>query len=254
MEIFHHVYQNICYFSQNNLGIQDDLIIMKCKWCNTICKKDGKQKNGRQKYRCKSCGVYQQSNYIYKACTKEVHDQFSRMSRLGCGTNKMASFLRISINTLQKWIWKANDLQPVQNLESDGIYDIDEIQTCVGKKSDKIWITYGWDVTNRIAVALNVGGRSSEDLKNVTSKVQGLLPSRVNTDRYPAYPNLLKDTTHVRGKRKANHIERQHVNLRKDIACLIQKTMCYSKNSEMLKARLKWYFWGEMNPYFFLKK
>lgn len=148
MEIFHHVYQNICYFSQNNLGIQDDLIIMKCKWCDAICKKDGKQKNGRQKYRCTSCGVYQQSNYIYKACTKEIHDQFSRMSRLGCGTNKMASFLRISINTLQKWIWKANDLQPVQNLESDGIYDIDEIQTCVGKKSDKIWITYGWDVTN----------------------------------------------------------------------------------------------------------
>lgn len=227
---------------------------MECLRCSSSCIKAGKQQNGKQRYYCKKCCRYLQEKYTYNAYRHEIHDQFSRMSRLGCGTNKMASFLRISINTLQKWIWKANDLQPVQNLESDGIYDIDEIQICAGKKSDKIWITYGWDVTNRIAVALNVGGRSSEDLKNVTSKVQRLLPSRVNTDRYPAYPNLLKDTTHVRGKRKANHIERQHVNLRKDIAYLIQKTMCYSKNSEMLKARLKWYFWGEMNPSFFLKK
>ena len=117
-----------------------------------------------------------------------------------------------------------------------------------------MWITYGWDVENRIAVALHVGGRSSEDLRNVTSKVIELSPSKVNTDGYPAYPNLLKGVVHVKGKWKANHIERQHVNLRKDIACLIQKTMCYSKKIEMLEARIKWCVWGETNPYFFLEK
>lgn len=227
---------------------------MKCKRCNFACKKAGKQKSGNQKYKCNSCGLYQQSHYIYKACTKEVHDQFSRMYRMGCGANKMASFLKISINTLQKWVGKARNLEPNSNIEPGGIYDIDEFQTCVGKKEKKVWVTYGWHIKNRAAVSLHIGGRSSEDLRNVTSKVVALAPSKVNTDRYPAYPNLLKETVHVKGKRKANHIERQHVNLRKDVACLIQKTMCYAKKIEMLEARLRWCLWGATNPYFFLEK
>ena len=227
---------------------------MKCKRCNLACKKAGKQTNGNQKYRCKSCGIYQQSQYIYKACTKEVHEQFSRMYRMGCGANKMASFLKISINTLQKWVGKAQHLKPPTGIRFGGIFDIDEMQTNVGEEEKKVWITYGWDVKNRIAVALHVGGRSSEDLRNVTSKIITLSPSKVNTDGYPAYPNLLKGVVHVKGKRKANHIERQHVNLRKDIACLIQKTMCYAKKLEMLEALIKWCLWGETNPYFFLEK
>lgn len=80
-----------------------------------------------------------------------------------------------------------------------------------------------------------------------------LSPLKVNTDNYSAYPNLLKGTLHKKGKRKANHIEREHVNLRKDIANLIQKTMCFAKNEKMLEARIRWYFWGETNPQFFLK-
>lgn len=253
MEFFYHVYQIICYFLLNEFR-NPIITAMKCKRCDFACKKVGKQKNGTQKYKCKSCGIYQQSNYVYKACTREVHEQFSRLNRMGCGTNKMALFLKISINTLQKWIGKAKCLKPDIGMDPGGIYDIDEMQTSVWKKGNKVWVTYGWDVKNQVAVALHVGGRTSEDLRNVTSKIIALCPSKVNTDGYPAYPNLLKETIHVKGKRKANHIERQHVNLRKDVACLIQRTMCYAKTIDMLEARLKWYFWAETNPYFFLEK
>ena len=226
---------------------------MKCKSCGFVCSKSGKQKTGIQKYRCKSCGIYQQANYVYKACRKDVQEQFSRMNRLGCGVQKMSSFLGISINTTQKWIGKASCLQPNNYFELDGTYDIDELQTCVGKRNNKVWVTYAWDVSKKIAVAVHVGGRSSEDLINVTSKVLTLLPQKVSTDNYSAYPNLLKGTVHSKGKRRANHIERQHLNLRKDIACLIRETMCYAKKVEMLEARLKWYFWGENDLYFFLR-
>jgi insertion element IS1 protein InsB len=227
---------------------------MKCTRCSSSCIKAGTQQNGKQRYYCKVCCRYLQSDYSYCGYKYEVHEQFSRMYAMGCGANKMASFLRISINTLQKWIGKAKHLNPLTDICTDGVFDIDEIQTCVGKKEKKVWITYGWDVKNRIAVAVHVGGRSSEDLRNVTFKVIQLSPSRVNTDNYSAYPKLLMETVHVKGKRKANHIERHHVNLRKDIACLIQKTMCYAKKLEMLEARMKWYFWGVSNPYFFLLK
>jgi insertion element IS1 protein InsB len=213
---------------------------MNCKRCEISCVKAGKQRNGKQKYICKKCNLYQQDHYVYAACKSEIHNQFSRMNRLGCGSLKAANFLGVSINTLQKWVGKALRL-------------IDELQTCVGDKETKVWIAYGWNVGERIAVALHVGRRRSEDLVKVTSKVMNLSPSKVNTDNYSAYPNLLKGTVHKKGKRKANHIEREHVNLRKDVANLIQKTICYAKNIRMLEARIRWYFWGENDPYFFLK-
>lgn len=120
---------------------------MECTRCSSSCVKSGKQQNGKQRYYCKTCRRYLQSDYSYCAYKQEVHDQFSMMSRMGCGMNKMAYFLKISVNTLQKWIWKANYLQPISHIEHGGIYDIDELQTCLGKKTDKIWITYGWDVS-----------------------------------------------------------------------------------------------------------
>lgn len=226
---------------------------MKCRRCSSSCIKSGRQQNGKQRYYCKTCCRYLQADYSYCAYKHEVHEQFSRINRLGCGTNKIASFLQVSINTLQKWIAKAKNLQPANCIKLGDIYDIDELQTYVGKRNNKVWVTYAWNVSKKTAVALHVGGRSSEDLNNVTSKVLILLPQKVNTDNYSAYPNLLKGTTHKKGKRKANHIERQHLNLRKDIACLIRETMCYAKKVEMLEARLKWYFWRENDPYFFLK-
>ena len=100
---------------------------MECLRCSSSCIKAGKQQNGKQRYYCKKCSRYLQEEYNYNAYKYDIHDQFSRMSRLGCGINKMASFLKISINTLQKWIGKANNLQPELNLESGAIYDIDEI-------------------------------------------------------------------------------------------------------------------------------
>lgn len=226
---------------------------LQCKRCKCDCKKSGKQVNGSQKYRCKSCGLYQQDHYVYSACKQTVHDQFSRMNRMGSGVRKTAHFLMISINTFQKWVKKALILEPDYPIKRGMIYDIDEMQTCAGKREKKVWITYGWDVERRIAVALHIGRRDSEALGHVTSKVMALQPKKVNTDRYPAYPGLLIETVHVKGKRKANHIEREHYNMRKDIASLIRETMCFAKKKEMLEARIKWYFWSETNPYFFLR-
>lgn len=225
---------------------------MQCKWCASNCVKAGKQKSGKQKYRCKSCTKYQQQTYRYLAYDPYIHRQFSRFNKMGCGVKKMAGFLEISINTLQKWIGKAIDLEPVVVFPRYGIYDIDEIQTCVGKRKTRIWVTYGWHVDLRKPIGLNVGGRCSTDLQVVVNEILKCHPRRINTDNYAAYPGLIDTKIHRKGKRKANHIEREHKNLRKDIACLIRETMCFAKKPEMLEARIRWYLWGDTNPCFFL--
>lgn len=228
---------------------------MNCSRCDTKCIKAGRQQSGKQRYYCKNCKLFLQKEYTYRAYSPVVHEEFIRFYNMGCGARKMAVFLGISMTTLQRWIKKAEHLQPnMSSFEPGGIYDIDELQTYVGKRSNKVWMTYAWEIHGKQAAALHLGGRSSEDLRNVTSKVIELSPSRVNTDRYPAYVNLLNGVHHKKGKRKANHIERQHVNLRKDVACLIRETTCYARKKNMLEARIRWYLFSKNNPYFFREK
>lgn len=227
---------------------------MNCKRCSLSCVKAGKQRSGQQKYLCKRCNLYQQDNYVYAAYKSEIHDQFSRMNRLGCGINKMPVFLGISVNTLQKWLRSALVLEPDYSLKSGRIYDVDELQTYIGKRNRKIWITYAWDVQERRAIALKIGRRSADDLRGLIDKILESHPEKINTDRHPTNGCLIPTKFHRKGRRLANHIEREHRNMRKDIANLIQETMCFAKSVRMLEARIRWYLWAETNPYFFLKK
>lgn len=226
---------------------------MNCKFCSSSCIKMGKQRDGTQKYQCKLCKKYQQKSYRYLAYDPIVHDQFRRFEDMGVGVKKAAKFLRISVNTFQKWVLKAENLKPVIQFPADCIYDINEVQTYIGKREDKYWITYGWNVDLQMPIGLNVGGRSSKDLKPVVEEVLCNQPKKINTDRYSAYPGLIPEELHSKGKRKANCIENKHKCLRKDIAYLIRETMCFAKSIRMLEARIRWYFWAKTDPNFFLK-
>ncbi|MCA4783332.1 transposase, partial [Empedobacter stercoris] len=44
--------------------------------------------------------------------------------------------------------------------------------------------------------------------------------------------------------RSTNHIERNHLSLRTHLKRLNRKTICYTKNMDILSAILTIYFWG----------
>ena len=52
---------------------------MKCQFCNTICQKSGRQKNGAQKLYCKECKKYQQTTYQYRACQSNLSPMISQL-------------------------------------------------------------------------------------------------------------------------------------------------------------------------------
>src|SRR5688572_21969514 len=119
---------------------------MKCKTCDTNCIKAGKQINGQQRYYCKTCKKHKQENYRYLSYDDTTRLLFSKFSGMGCGVRKIAGFLEISINTVQKWISRAMCLNSPGPFLPSGEYDIDEIQTYAGRRSNRIWVTYGWHV------------------------------------------------------------------------------------------------------------
>jgi hypothetical protein len=76
------------------------------------------------------------------------------MNRLGCGTNKMASFLQISINTLQKWVGKALILEPDYEFTPGGVYEKTTLQVfnAVSNSIVKIPIITSNSIPNSISV------------------------------------------------------------------------------------------------------
>jgi len=64
------------------------------------------------------------------------------------------------------------------------------------------------------------------------------------TDKLHTYKNLIPKNLHNTKKRNTTSIERNNLTLRTHLKRLSRKTICYSKNFEMIEAALKLYLWG----------
>lgn len=145
---------------------------MRCKYCNHFCLKAGRHKSGIQKFRCKGCKKYQQQVYKYQACYKDINQSITRLLIEGLGIRSIARVLRISITTVIRRIKGIARLvnKPVAAIKR-GIYEIDELWTFIGKKSNEAWIAYSLERHGRKVIDFKVGARSIENLKSLTENV-----------------------------------------------------------------------------------
>ncbi len=68
--------------------------------------------------------------------------------------------------------------QPTEN----SIYEIDELRTYIGKKSNEVWITCSFDRSTSSVIDFVIGPRTKEQLAFVTSSVLASSPLRICTD------------------------------------------------------------------------
>ncbi len=54
---------------------------MKCKFCKGKCVKNGFQKDGAQRYKCKKCGKTLQGDYKYKAYDADIDNQIVLLTK-----------------------------------------------------------------------------------------------------------------------------------------------------------------------------
>ncbi|MBS1543399.1 MAG: transposase, partial [Bacteroidetes bacterium] len=114
---------------------------MRCKYCSQLCLKAGRRKNGTQKFKCQGCKKYQQQTYKYLACYKTTNQSITRLLIEGLGIRSIARVLKISITTVIRRIKGIARLvnKPFAVIRR-GIYEIDELWTFIGKKSNETWI------------------------------------------------------------------------------------------------------------------
>jgi insertion element IS1 protein InsB len=218
---------------------------MECTYCKAGCNKVGRQASGRQKYRCKGCGKYQQAEYRNKACKVGTDTEIANHVKDGCGIWNISRLLRISKTTVIERIKRiAADIQAEASFPKNGSYEVDELHTFVGCKANECYVSYAICKVTRIVVDFVVGGRTKQNLERLTSKLLALDPRRIHTDGLNVYPVLIPPEIHKAGKFGTLRIERKNLTLRINLKRLARKTLCFSRSKQMLEACLRIWFWG----------
>ncbi|WP_040278290.1 IS1 family transposase [Psychroserpens damuponensis] len=216
---------------------------MKCNCCKSLCIKNGFQSNGKQRYYCKSCNKHQQENYRYKAYLPKTNLLIYKLVINSSGMSDIARVLEISKNTVKSRLLKLSLVirKPII-YESLQVYEIDEMFTRINGK--RKWVVYAINRKTRQIIDFAVGSRSNETILEVVNTVLLLNPKKIYTDRFSSYKSLIPKSIHRMVRFQTNLIERFNLNLRNHLKRLSRKTLCYTKNREILEATLKLYFWG----------
>ena len=215
---------------------------MICKFCGGNCVKNGYQNNGKLRIKCKNCHKKQQVDYTYHAYTPELNREISQHVKDGVGIRGIARLLKISTTTAIKKILSISQNIASPHIIANAVYEVDEIETFVGRKSDHIWIAYALNRTDKSVACFSVGPRTNETLSKVTDKLWNA--KRIYTDKLRQYKTLISPDIHKTTNRGTNHIERNNLTIRTHIKRLTRRTICLSRKVIMLYAILKIYFWG----------
>lgn len=140
---------------------------MNCKHCNGSCIRDGKQRNGVQRYKCKSCGRKQQRRYIYKALESQTNTRFVCYLKESVSIRGIARLLQISTTTVLKRILGLAEQITPPSIQANEVYEVDEIRTFIGSKKNQLWIAYALKREDRSVVSFAVGPRTNKTLDRV---------------------------------------------------------------------------------------
>ena len=230
---------------ENSTSCSKCVDMFKCKGCssNNIVK-NGKTRNGKQRFLCKNCSKSFILDYSYNACNKHINQQIILFTKEGLGIRSTARVLRISGTTLLKRIIviAANIQQPP--IAKGKSYEVDEMRTYIGKKSRLRWIVYALERETKQVVSFNVGRRTNKTLKRVIQSLEFSKAKRIYTDKLKNYRFLITKKIHNTRVHCTNHIERHNLSIRTHLKRLNRKTICYSRSLVVLIAVLRIYFWG----------
>jgi insertion element IS1 protein InsB len=210
-----------------------------------------------QKYYCRCCNKYQRSCYQYKLATSAADNNITLLNNEGMGISSPPSlhygragtsrYLHIPKTTVRRRILSiSNKLLPPIISETNMVYEVDEMQTFIGKNhpSNYAYINYAINRATKQVIHFVVGSRSKEMIGKVIAKLLSLSPRRIYTDGLNIYPSLIPAAIHKVFRFHTNTIERNNLTLRTHIKRLCRKTICFSKNIVMLIASLKLYLWN----------
>ena len=214
---------------------------MNCPKCKSSQKKKNGFRRGKQSYKCKNCGCQYVENPISRAYPLAVKQLCLKMYLNGMGFRAIARVTEIDHTTIINWVEEAGESlsDEPQDSEIPEITEIDELQTFVGNKSNKLWI---WTVVNhqkKGIILWNIGDRSHESFEPIWQVIKCWHSFFYVTDGWKVYPMYIESEDHLISKTYMTRVEGENTRLRHYLARLHRKTLCYSKSLLLLKYSLR---------------
>ena len=214
---------------------------MKCPKCNSEKATKNGRRRGKQCYKCLDCGRQFVESPIERSYPPEVRQLCLKMYLNGMGLRGIERVTEIHHTTVMNWIREAGIKLPnaPEEEEIPEITEIDELQTFVGNKKNKVWI---WTVVNHWKPGIllwTVGDRSSTSFQIIWSIIRCWQSFWYVTDGWKVYPGFIEPEDHLVCKTYMTRVEGENTRLRHYLARLHRKTLCYSKSLEMLRYSIR---------------
>ena len=217
---------------------------MECKYCSRPCRRAGRQRNVVQRYYCSKCLKYQQEAYAYKAYQRAINGYIWSLSYESIGIRGIARVLGVAIGTVSNRILVlAKAIDPPHVGEKCSVFEVDELWTYIGRKSNEYWIAYALDRKTRQVIDFVIGKRTKATLKQLIDRLLLLEPSVIRTDKLTIYQRLIPLHIHQAGAYLINRIERKNLSIRTHLKRLNRKTIAFSRSIIRLESCLRLYFW-----------
>ena len=117
--------------------------------------------------------------------------------------------------------------------------ELDELETFVGRKRNKVWI---WTVVDHFQPGIlgwAVGDHSAETFRPLWSAIACWQCFFWVSDGNPVYPSFIPAGDQIVNKTDMTRVEGENTRLRHYLARLHRKTLCYSKSVDMLKHSIR---------------
>lgn len=214
-----------------------------CPRCSAQnCKKNGISKQGKQRYRCKTCQRQFILLYTRRGFSSKIKQQIVTMCLNGSGIRDTARVLQVSANTVLKVLRLVAETLPPTKLPPRVLeLELDEMWSFVGKKDEQFWLWYAFEPRSKQILAWHCGRRTDASCRRLLNKLKSTQVLRFCTDDWESYEKLIPAHHHWIGKQWTQRIERQNLNLRTHLKRLQRRTICFSKSKRMHEAVIKLY-------------
>ena len=214
---------------------------MKCPKCNSEKANKNGRRRGKQCYKCLDCGRQFVESPVERSYPPEVKQLCLKMYLNGMGLRGIERVTEIHHTTVMNWIKQAGIKLPDAPEEGEipEITEIDELQTFIGNKKNKIWI---WTVVNHWKPGIllwTIGDRSSTSFQIIWLVIRCWHSFWYVTDGWKVYPGFIEPEDHLVCKTYMTRVEGENTRLRHYLARLHRKTLCYSKSLKMLRYSIR---------------
>ena len=213
---------------------------LRCKRCGSEERIKNGFMRGKQRYRCKACGL-NFTDTPPRGMPLQVKVMAVLLYISGLSMNRTAKLLGVSTPSVMTWIERFAK-EHAQKPAPEGralVVELDEMWHYLKKKSNKLWLWKAWDRASGRLVDWELGGRDRATLERLLARLKQDWNPRLHcTDDWAAHQEAIPPGRLYVGKDQTHGIERDHARQRHWLAPFRRRSIVVAKARRMVDAAI----------------